>query len=257
MKNGIPNLAKACQALKLVADAPEGLTMADVEEGVGASQTTTFRLLNTLVAEGLLEKRGRAYHLGPELVRLGLEALGRVTLREGAVPVLAALAEATGETAHVAIPSGEASLILEVCESPNPIRAASRPGTLAALHCSSTGKVFLAGRAEEGAELRRVLTSLRRERRTGRTLTRVEELESEIARIRRQGYAIDDGEYHEGVRCLAAPVRDPSGQVVAAIGITAAAARFARARDAEVAREVIAAAARLEAALGGRPEVAA
>jgi IclR family acetate operon transcriptional repressor len=91
------------------------------------------------------------------------------------------------------------------------------------------------------------------ERRTARTLTTWPALERELEVIRRQGYAVDDGEYHDGVRCLAAPVLDARGQVRAAIGITAAAARFTKRRIPAVAREVRQAADALSAALGRSP----
>ncbi|MDX2022252.1 MAG: IclR family transcriptional regulator [Deltaproteobacteria bacterium] len=249
MKNEIPNLGKACQALKAIAEAPHGLTMGEVESIVAASQTTTFRLLNTLCGEGFLEKRDRNYHIGPALIQLGLAALGRVNLRTVAGPVLRTLAARTGETAHVAIPAGNASLILDVCESDSPVRAASRAGALADLHCSSTGKVFLAFReGEENAEA----SVAPLQKRTARTMTDWRALIAELARVRDQGFAIDDGEYYEGVRCLAAPVRNATGQVVGAIGITAAASSFTPSRDTEVAREVLAAAEQITWALSGK-----
>jgi DNA-binding IclR family transcriptional regulator len=250
-KYRIPNLARACQVLKLFAGSEARLSSSEVARRLTIPRTTALRILLTLAEEGLIAREGADYRAGSELVRLGLRALDATPIRARAVPVLRTLSAGTGETAHLAVLSGDQSLIVEVCDSPNPVRAASRPGTLAGIHCSATGKVFLAF-GFEGERRDAFVAGLSFEGRTRQTLTSAAALLGECADIERRGYAVDDEEYHPGVRCLAAPVWDGAGVVVAAIGITASTISFPKRRISLVARHVLDAAAALSADLGPR-----
>ncbi|HTJ79767.1 MAG TPA: IclR family transcriptional regulator [Rariglobus sp.] len=244
----IPNLAKACQVLRALTEHTDGATLVDISETLKIPKTTAFRILNTFCEAGLVTKTDTVYLAGPELARVGLLTLNRMDIRELARPLLTQLATDTGETAHLAVLSGDKSLILDVCDSPHPIRAASRPGTLADLHASSTGKVLMAHLDEETRSM--LFSSLNLTARTPQTLSDASRLQHECDRVRTQGYAIDDEEYHLGVRCLAAAVRNERGRVVAAIGITGTAIRFGKSRDAEIARCVTAAATELSRSMG-------
>ncbi len=244
----IPNLAKACQVLTWLAAERDAYSASEVARRFQMPRTTAFRILRTLCAQGLVAEVGGKYRGGAGLLRLGLLALETVEIHALAGPILQNLARVTGETAHLAVRTGDQLLILEVADSPHPIRVASRPGSIVSLHCSSTGKALLAALPPE--QVRNLLEDKQLERRTERTLTTLAELETEFEVIRRQGYAIDDEEYHNGVRCLAAVVRDARGDAVAALGITAATLRFAKRKIPTVAREVIQAADTLSQALG-------
>lgn len=246
--NTIPNLSKACDVLRILTERQEGISLLELSRELQIPRTTAFRILNTFCDQGLATKENGDYAPGPELAHIGLLALNRLEIRDLARPLLAGLSHRTGETAHLAMLSGNKSLILEVCDSPHPIRAASRAGTLADLHASSTGKVFLAFLDEESR--RSLLVSMVLKARTKNTLTTVSKLLKECARIIRQGYAIDNEEYHVGMRCLAAPVRNECGKVIAAIGITGTADRFTSAQDGKVAHTVVSAAAQLSQSMG-------
>ncbi|MDR0533126.1 MAG: IclR family transcriptional regulator [Verrucomicrobiales bacterium] len=246
--NTIPNLSKACLVLSVLAVRREGVSLLELSQTLKIPRTTTFRILNTFCEHGLVAKEEGNYVTGPELARIGLLSLSGMEIRDHAQPLLAALARDTGETAHLAIPSEQASLILEVCDSPNPLRAASRAGTLADLHASSTGKVFLAFMDEEERET--LLKSLALDQRTKNTITTVAALREECEKVRKQGYGIDDEEYFIGIRCLAAPVRNMYGKVIASIGITGTANRFVALRNEEVAQLVLQAASGLSRKLG-------
>ncbi|UCG17434.1 MAG: IclR family transcriptional regulator [Phycisphaerales bacterium] len=249
-KYQIPNLAKACRALSWLAAERGAYSASEVARKLQMPRTTAFRVLRTLCAEGLVEEADGRYRAGAGLLRLGLLALQTVEIHSLAEPVLQRLARATGETAHLAVRTGDQMLILQVADSPNPIRVASRPGTLVLIHCAATGKALLA--ALPPARARAILRGRPLQRRTDRTITTVAALETELEATRRQGYAVDDEEYHVGVRCLAAPVFDARGDVVAALGITAATLRFAKRKIPVVAREVTRAAESLSDALGQR-----
>lgn len=244
----IPNLRNACRILKVLGRDPNGYKAADLARLLKIPVTSTLRIMSTLHLEGLVRKSNGRYELGPVLIQLGNTSLAGTEIRELALPVLERLTKATDETSHLAIPCDNRALIVAVQDSPHPLRAASRPGFLAELNCSSTGKVFLTYlMADRVSEL---LAESRPQRRTPKTLTTVAELRQEIEATRARGFSIDNEEFNPGVRCLAAPVYGPGGAVVAAIGITAAAVRFTEARIPEMAGYVRAAAAELSALIG-------
>ena len=246
----IPNLRNACRILKLLGRSPDGLKGADIGRALAIPVTTTLRIMTTLHLEGLVRKNGAHYELGPVLIQLGNASLAGTEIRTASLPVLEELTTQTDETSHLAIPCDNRSLIVAVQDSSHPLRAASRPGFLAELHCSSTGKTLLAFLHREqlnefygpGAE--------RPTKRTPRTLTSLSEIKREIELTRKRGYGLDDEEFAPGIRCLAAPVHDASGTVAAAIGITAATVRFTKERIPEMARKVQAAATELSRLLG-------
>ncbi len=244
----IPNLRNAGRILKLLGGHPGGLRAADLARTLRIPVTTTLRIMTTLHLDGLARKRDGRYALGPVLIQLGTAALAGTEIRELALPLLERLAADTAETAHLAIPCDGRALIVAVHDSPHPLRAASRPGFLADLHCSSTGKIFLA--FLHAGRLGEIYARERPERRTPATLTTLAALRREVALTRRRGYSLDHEEFHPGVRCLAAPVYASDGAVTAAIGITAPTVRFTRDRIPEMAAKVRAIAAELSQLLG-------
>lgn len=246
----IPNLRNACRILKLLGSSPDGYKIADIGRTLGIPVTTTLRIMSTLHLEGLVRKHGALYELGPVLIQLGNASLAGTEIRSAALPILENLTARTDETSHLAIPCDDRSLIVAVQDSPHPLRAASRPGFLAELHCSSTGKTLLAflhyHRLNEfygsGAD--------RPAKRTPHTLTTLSEIKREIELTRKRGYSVDDEEFAPGIRCLAAPVFASDGTVTAAIGITASTVRFTKDRIPEIAGKVQSAAAELSRLLG-------
>lgn len=244
----IPNLVKACEILKVLAVRPEGVSAVELESQVDVPRTTGFRILRTLCTQGLAEKRGKLFFSGSGLIQIGLNSLRSLELRPLAVPFLSDLAMKTDFTAHLAIPSGWQSLILEVHDSPHPVRVASRSGTTVPLYCSSTGKVFLAYRFQEALDDYFEQTTI--ESFTPNTITTPAAMKQAIDTIRQNGYAVDNQEFHKEIRCVAAPVRDSHGQVIAAIGVTGPAVHLTVDRQAAVGEFVKQVAAEFSAALG-------
>jgi IclR family acetate operon transcriptional repressor len=236
----IPSLQSACRVLKLLGQHPKGLSLTEIAKQLEIPYTTTIRIISTLEREQFVSKSKRSCRLGPVLTQLNLQRAQDFDLREIAAPAMKDLAVEADETVHLAIPAGYKALILDVCDSPHPVRVTSRPGTMADAHCCSTGKIFIAylfaDRLEELAAESPLV------KRTERTITGIPALETEIRQVRKQGYAVDDEEFFDGVRCLAAPIFDRGGKVIAAVGITAGVQRFTRKRIPEIARFVKAAA---------------
>lgn len=244
----IPSLAKACQILSWLADQSAGCNVSEVARRHAMARTTAFRVLRTLCSEGYVEEADGKYRLGSGLIRLGLRATQSTDMYALAQPIVDDLCHATGETAHLAVRSGNQMVIVHVVESPNPIRVSSRSGALVLIHCAATGKAMLSTLTPE--DVRHALAGEVLVRRTDKTLTTLDALEIELATTRERGYAIDDEEYHPGVRCLAAPVWDPRGGAVAAIGITGATSRIPKKSVAALAKHVCHAARSLSLKLG-------
>jgi IclR family acetate operon transcriptional repressor len=244
----IPNLRNACRILKLLARHPDGCKAADIARDLRIPVTTTLRIMATLRLEGYVRKVEGRFELGPVLIHLGSASLAGTEIRSAALPVLQELTDQTDETAHLAVPCDDRALIVAVQDSSHPLRAASRPGFLADLHCSSTGKCFLA--FIHRARLESLYRKAKPEPRTAHTLVSLADLTREVDATARRGYSLDDEEFNLGVRCLAAPVFSSDGTCVAAIGITAATVRFTRERIPEIAAIVTRSAAELSRLIG-------
>lgn len=244
----IPNLRNACRILKVLGEHRDGLKAAELARQLEIPVTTTLRIMTTLLLEGLVRKTDGRFELGPVLIQLGHASLAATEIRELALPVLEKLTAATDETSHLAVPCDDRALIVAVQDSAHPLRASSRPGFLAELHCSSTGKIFLSY-----LHARRIgeLFAQKPGARTPQTLTALADIRREVETTLKRGYSLDDEEFHPGVRCLAAPVFGSDGAVVAAIGITASTVRFTPKRIPEMAAAVRSHAAELTRLMGG------
>jgi len=220
----VPSLKNSFTILEILANNNE-LILQEISRKTSIPKTTVFRILYTLEQEGVIEKQGDKYKIGFRVIKLGMAALSKMELRNVAIPFLYELSIQLGETSHLAVLSDRKSLIIEVCDSPHPVKISSRPGTAVSLHCSATGKVLLAFAIGAG-NIEEYLKHTKFEKRTDNTIISLGELKKEIQKIVGQGYAVDNEEYYENVRCLAAPVRNAFGKTVAAIGITATTYRF-------------------------------
>ncbi len=234
--------------LRLLSEHPAGLSALQIERNTEMPRTTVFRILKTLQAEGLICKRANHFMAGPGLLEIGLNALNQLDIRSLSVAVLQELTHESGLTSHLAVPSGRQSLILEVCDCSGPVRVASRAGSAVDLHCSSTGKVFLAFLYMDA--VKEFYQDQPLTRRTNGTITDLDRLQTTCEQIRKQGYAVDDEEYHEGIRCIAAPVRNSDRRVIAAIGITAPASQMKKAKIPPLAQRTLDAALKLSEQLG-------
>lgn len=244
----IPSIANTCAIFQLLTSSRKAMTTSAIAQELELPRTSVFRIMKTLEVEGMVRSIGKSYVMGHRLINLGLQVVSQIPERNLCVPILHALTESTLESTHFAILSGSNSLLIEVCDSPHALRVASRPGTLADMHCSASGKCMLAYAEPEAQE--DLLNRIKFTQRTENTHTSKESLLPELEEIRRRGYAVDNVEYHDHVRCLGAPVFNAMNQVVGVIGVTAARSRFPKSRIPEVAKKVIAAARELSLKLG-------
>jgi DNA-binding IclR family transcriptional regulator len=215
------------------------------------AKSTVYRLLQTLAARGyaVQDTASGRYQLGLKFLELGATVSDRLSILTVARPHLQRLMEAANETVQLGVLEGHEAVYADKIECARTIRMYSRVGRRSPLHCTSLGKVLLAYLPERA--LRAVLPS-RLARYTARTITSMAVLRAALDVVRANGYAVDDEEFEDGLRCLAAPVRDHAGAVVASLGIAGPAARFGPARLPELIGLVRAAADAVSADLGYR-----
>jgi DNA-binding IclR family transcriptional regulator len=202
------------------------LSLAEVSGRLSIPKPTTLRLLECLRGEGFAtyDPISARYSLGPRAFEVGSAYLGASALEQHGPPFLRRLARDTGQTANLGILDGFTVLHVSVAEPDRPLRYHTRAGEHDALHCTGLGKVLIAQWTAE--RLHELASEVGLARRTPSTVTELSDLEAELARVRQCGYAEDGEEGAVGLRCLAAPVRDARGDVIAAMSISGAAAEF-------------------------------
>jgi IclR family acetate operon transcriptional repressor len=228
-----------------------GLTLSELAEQVGQPPSTVHRVLHTLAQRGMVESdpTTQAWNIGPATFRLGSAFMRRSGIVERARPILRNLMEDTGETANLGILQGHHVLFVSQAETQETIRAFFPPGTRSPLHASGIGKALLAFGRED------IFTSLTRngalERFTDNTLADPDDLQADMSRIRHRGFSFDDEEKTLGMRCIAAPVFDLSGEAIAGISVSGPSHRIAAEHVKTLGAVVAAAAASLTEAMGG------
>ncbi|MBY6202433.1 IclR family transcriptional regulator [Maritalea mobilis] len=248
-QNTIKSLDRAMEVFEHLSETP-GATLSELAQDLGQSPATVYRILVTLEGRGLVEFDAAAqlWQIGPRAFLIGARFLRRTSLVERARPVLRDLMEATGETANLGIARESNVLFVSQVETTASIRAFFPPGTLSPMHASGIGKALLSQMPEE--RLVRLLAAHPRERFTDKTLTEPAALIADLAVSRTRGYAIDDEEKNDGMRCIAAPVRDLHGEAVAGISVSGPSSRVTPDDIPRLAEAVTRAAEALSAAMG-------
>lgn len=238
---GIRALDRALDILDLIASS-SGLTLSEIGQRLDMAPSTVHRVLVTLAARGVAETdpATQAWHVGPTAFRHGSAFMRRSGLVERARPLLRRLMEQTGETANLGILNGDAVLFLSQAETHETIRAFFPPGTRSALHASGIGKALLAH--IPATDLRLMLQQMDLHRFTDHTLADPQALQRDLARIRERGYSLDNEERTPGMRCIAAPIFDLSGEAAAGISVSGPSLRMSDARLEAMSEAVIAAA---------------
>ncbi len=215
----VPNsVERALQVLVELSAGP--MTISELGRRLDVHRTTSLRLLRTLEEERFVRRMtdGR-YRIGPRMTTLAHTALESVDLRSSAYEHLRTLGSACGHTIHLAVLEGESLVYLDKVESRQALRMYSRIGVPAPLHATGVGKAILAHLPT--AERDELLGPAPFERYTPNTRTDAAELATELDRVATQGWALDDFEHEEFIHCVAAPIRDASGRVNAAVSISA------------------------------------
>ena len=246
----VQSVERTLDLLEALAETGE-VGIAHLSNRVGLHASTVHRLLATLIARGYVRQNtatGR-YLLGLKPLDIARGVRAHLDLRMQALPVLQGLMRESGETANLAVQNEHHLVYLEQASSPGwMLRMFVQPGARVPLHSTASGKVLMAHMPEK--ELRQLLSDYPLLPSASRTIVDRTVLVEELTEVRRQGYATDWGEQEDGVGCVAGPVLDYTGRVVAAISISGPWIRITPERLEQLAPLVLDACARLSADLG-------
>jgi len=199
--------------------------LSDLARDLGYSRSTVHGLLATLMMHGMVaQDANRNYVLGIKLFELGSQAVSRLDLRQTAGPILQRLVEEFEETVHLVVGYGLDVVYIDKRESPQSMRIVSQVGQRLPAYCTSVGKAMIAYLPQ--AELDRLLSDTELTSRTSRTIVDRDQLKMELEQVRRQGYAMDNAEFAEGLICVGAPIWDYTNQVIAALSISGPSVRM-------------------------------
>jgi IclR family transcriptional regulator, KDG regulon repressor len=219
-RGGVQSLARAFSIMEEVARSRDGISLVELSRRVGLHNSTTFHLVKTLVSLGYIRqiKDSKRYRIGRPLFALAASALDEIEMVSLATPVLEDLSRETGETGHFAVRMGDSVVVIARTAAPGAFQLTERVGVVRPAHCTALGKVILAGLRDD--QLDRFLARVELTPVTPRSITEPAALRKDIHDVRKSGVAFDDGEFNPEVRCLGVPVKDFTGNVVGAIGIS-------------------------------------
>lgn len=217
---------RAFAILELIAGAETPPSLDDLTRGSGLPKPTVYRILRLLIRGGLAQRDlgEKRYCVGTRTSALSLQVQTRSPFRAQRHAALSRLVDEIGETCNFTMLDGAEVVYLDRVETPEKVRLQMDVGSRVPLHCTASGKLFLAHLPP--GQMRRVLGAGPLERCTERTITSIEALERELKKIRASGISTDCGEYLYGSVCLAVPVTDPGGGVCAAIAVHGPAPRM-------------------------------
>jgi DNA-binding IclR family transcriptional regulator len=212
-------LDRAFAVLDLLGESETPLGLAQVAASLQLHKSTAHRFLMVVERHRMVERTiNGKFRLGLRLFDFGNRAIEQYDLRDRAQPHLRRLVSETEETAHLALLEAARVIYIDKIEPTRAVRMITRIGASNPVHCTSVGKAILAFLPPERAN--EVLRRIRYERTTSRTITTPEALRAELEKTKRRGYAVDDEELEEGLRCIAVPLLDAQRLPVAAVSVS-------------------------------------
>jgi len=219
-------ILRAIRILEAIAGSDSPPQLSEICRAVQLPKPTVYRILTTLEHAGLVgrEPGSKRYGAAERLNALAGETLLKSPNRAARRAVLEEVVEQTGETCNLTIPNNNSVLYLDRVEADWPLRISLGPGSKVPLYASASGKLFLGYLPKRSRERFLRVTPLIRH--TQNTITEPARLAREFETIRTHGYAVDNEEYLAGICCVAVPVRDPDGRVIAALAVHAPVSRM-------------------------------
>lgn len=235
----IPMLKKGFDMLEIMTHYPEGITMLEITQSMGLSKTTVYRLLGSLQQMGYVSKNetNARYHLTKKLLCLGLKALGEANLVELSLPVMQALRDEIKESVMLGILMNNRVVLLEQVIGSHNFTFLLRSGNSFNLHSSAPGKIFLAYTKNKILQ-EQLLDSIDFQVYNERTIASKEAMLREIEEVRSLGYALDQEEEMAGVHCVATPIFNQFGMLIAALWTSGPSGRLRKEDFPEVARKL-------------------
>ncbi|MDF2874792.1 MAG: kdgR 1 [Sporomusa sp.] len=246
----IQSVFRSLKILEYVAGqrSPAGLT--EISKGIGIHKSTAHGLIATMEKCGFMQQDPNTgkYSLGIKVFEMGQAYISNLDLRELALPYLKELSLTYQETAHLAILSAEEVVYIDKVDGSRSIGIRSQVGGRNPAHCTGVGKVLLSGLDERQIKKMYLDKTLRKY--TRNTVSDLSGLLRQICQVRKQGYAIDLEEFELDLRCIAAPIKDSTGAVLAAVSISGPSNRLLDAKMSDTASHVIETAMKISIRLG-------
>ncbi|NLY74499.1 MAG: IclR family transcriptional regulator [Firmicutes bacterium] len=248
--NKVQTIERTLDIIELLATAKEGLGVTEIGRKIGLHKSTVYRLLNALAKRGYIEKdpKNSTYKIGLKFIEISGLFLKKLELKTEALPYMRKLAEIIGQPVHLAILEGTEVIYIEKVELVNSIRMYSQIGKRVPAYCSAIGKILLAGLNPEA--LREVLENIKFERLTPNTITTKKELLRELESVKEKGWAVDNEEHEPDIRCIAAPIIDYTGKIIAAVSVSGESRIINPESDFEIAGHVVETAASISKRMG-------
>ena len=236
-----------------VSQSEGGATLSALASKTGLAPSTAHRLLRTLEMRRFVQHdlESGIWTVGVGAFTAGTAFLQTRDVVATARPFMRLLMETSGESVNLGVQNDVEVVFLAQVECREVMRVLARPGGRAPIHCSGMGKALLGGMPEDDQRIR-VLERAPLHRYTNKTRAEITKLNNDLRQVRSVGYAIDDEEYAPGLRCVAAPVFDESGEPIAAVSLSGPSARLTDSRLANLGRQVREAADDITRAMGGR-----
>ncbi|MEM7748681.1 MAG: IclR family transcriptional regulator [Pseudomonadota bacterium] len=232
-------LAKGLLVLEALSYAPQGKGVTELSKELSLTKSNTYRLLQTLIVMGYVRpSESRQYYTTMKVWQVGQNVIDNLALPELAAPQLRRLSEQTGETIYLAVPDGLSVIYIDKIESTKPIRSWNPKGGSAPMHCVGTGKALLAASYETlRPHIKNQLI-----RYTDRTITKISNLDQDMAKTSKRRFAIDSGEFRDRIWSFGAAIHLPNGDAIAALGVSVPDVHLPKGRAEEICALIVEAA---------------
>lgn len=218
MSNFAPSVEASTKIISFLADSEREVGISEISRGTEINKNMVFRILNTLEKEGWVYCHEQKYSLTLSLFGLASKPISRLSLNTAATPILYDLLNKTGESTYLGILKEDKVLYIQHLDGVKGVRVAGRVGGEYDLYCSAPGKVLLAHADNDFIE---EYTSRNFDKTTKNTITEKSDILKELENICKNGYATDKEEFGNGITCVAAPIYDYTGKVIATVGCSA------------------------------------
>ena len=241
-------LIKGLTLVEALANSEASRGVSSLAKELGLSKSNVHRILLTLQSRDYVRRLdiNSTYELTAKIWELGFKVRGRLSLLKVSAPHLSKLSSQTGESVHLSILDGSEVVYIDKIEGTYPIAAYTRVGGRAPAYCVATGKAMLS--YVEESKIKSIIPTL--EKFTSATLSSHAALCEDLAKIRELGYAVNKGEWREGVFGIAAPIMELDGKVIGAIGISGPSSRYKARQIKAYAEAVVTAARAISAEMG-------
>ena len=247
-------IEKAIDVLEIFLDRDDDIGLSELASLSELNVATTHRIVSSLVRRGYLNQKQKRqkYSLSTKFLQYSNVLSRRMKIRDIAFPIVDALNKMVGESVNIAILDRNEVVYIEHIETNKSLRIFTQVGNRVPLYCTGVGKIFLAHMDDD--ELQKALTITELLPQTINTITDIEQLKQELELVKTEGVAADNEEMEIGVKCIASPVKNSEGSVVAAISVSGPTARLSNKRVNEVKTLVKSCAVEVSRALGYNAE---